>query len=387
MKIIKFGLYKFKKPFKLSFHSTQAFRTNADSVIFRLEFENGIIGYGESTPRSYVTGEDCSTVAQIAQDRFAPILLSSAINTIDDVVDLLNELENECIKRNILQYNSALGGIDIALLDALGKSKKSSVTHFLDPTVREQISYSIPIPFLPLQKIQDLFFELENFRISHVKVLVGGIESENIERVSLVRSLFGEHVNIRLEVNERWTFQKAISNIEKLQRFNITAVEQPLPKDDIAGLAALRKEINIPIIVDESMCGLDDAKTLIEGEACDILNIKISKCGGLLRSKRIAHFAQSHDIQCQLGAHVGETDILSSAGKCFAFTTQNLVFFEGCSFLLFEESWRNNQIDNKSEREAGNSNFGLGLGATTLQSIQNHCEPIFEKTDGYEGRH
>ena len=378
MKIIKFGLYKFNKPFKLGFHSNQAFRTNPDSVIFRLEFENGIIGYGESTPRSYVTGENCSTVVQIAKDCFAPILFSYGIHTIYDVERLLNELENECLKRNILQYNSALGGIDIALLDALGKNKKIPVTNFLSPIVREQISYSISIPFLPLQKIQDLFLQLKNFSVNYVKVLVGEIESENIERVSLVRSLFGEHVNIRLEVNERWTFQKAISNLEKLQKFHITAVEQPLAKDNIAGLAALRKEINIPIIVDESMCSLDDAKTLLENEACDILNIKISKCGGLVRSKRIAHFAQSHNIQCQLGAHVGESDILSSAGKYFAFTTQNLVYFEGCSFLLFEESWRNNQIEAKSKREAGNSNFGLGLGATTLQSIQNYCEPIVE---------
>ena len=126
------------------------------------------------------------------------------------------------------------------------------------------------------------------------------------------------------------------------------------------------------------MCSLDDAKKLIENEACDLLNIKISKCGGLVRSRRIAHFAQSQNIQCQIGAHVGETEILGAAGKYFAFTTQNLIYFEGCSFLLFEESWRNNQIDAKSKREAGNSNFGLGLGATTLQSIQNYCEPIVE---------
>ena len=378
MKIIKFGLYKFNKPFKLGFHSHQAFRTTADSVIFRLEFENGIIGYGESAPRPYVTGETCSTVVQIAKDCFAPIFFSYRINTVDDVERLLNELEHECLKSNIVKYNSALGGIDIALLDALGKNKKFPVTNFLGSLVREQIPYSIPIPILPPQKIQDLFYKLKNFKVNHVKVLVGEIESENVERLSLVRSLFGNYVDIRLEVNERWTFKQAVSNLGKLQKFNLTAVEQPLAKDDIAGLAALRKEINIPIIVDESMCILDDSKTLIESEACDILNIKISKCGGLLRSKRIAHFAQSHNIQCQLGAHVGESDILSSAGKCFAFTTQNLVYFEGCSFLLFEESWRNNQIDGKSKREAGNSNFGLGLDATTIKSIQNYCEPIVE---------
>jgi L-alanine-DL-glutamate epimerase-like enolase superfamily enzyme len=378
MKIKKITLYQFNRAFRIKFHSSQALRTKAESIIIQLEFENKIIGYGESTPTTYSTGESCSSVAKIIQDCFSPILFNHGINKTDDVERVLNKLENECLKRKIYQYNSALGGIDIALLDALGKLQKLPITDLLGPIIRENIRYSISIPFLSQKTIHEGFLQVQKFEFKFIKVLLGSNEPENIKRVSLVRSLFGEHVDIRVDVNERWKYQQAISNLEKLQEFHITAVEQPLAADDIAGLAALRKEISIPIIVDESMCGFDDAKTLIESEACDILNIKISKCGGLLRSKRIANFAQSHDIQCQLGAHVGETEILNSAGQCFAFTTQNLVFFEGCSFLLFEESLKNNQKDAKSEGEAGNSNFGLGLGAATLQSIQNYCEPIVE---------
>jgi L-alanine-DL-glutamate epimerase-like enolase superfamily enzyme len=381
MKIVKISLYQYNEPFKLGFHSSQTLRARSESIIVRLEFENGISGYGESTPRTYVTSEDCSTVVQVIKNFFSSILLSHEIHTIDDVEGVLNKLESECLKKNILHYNSALGAIDIALLDALGKLQKVPVTNFLGSIIREKALYSISIPFLPPQKIRELFFQLQKFKFKYVKILLGESESENIKRVSLVRSLFGDHVDIRVEANGKWTFQQAVFNLDKLDKFNITAVEQPVAKDDIAGLQRLKKTIKIPIIVDESMCSLSDAKNLIEKDACDILNIKISKCGGLLRSMEIAHFAKSQNISCQLGAHVGETEILSAAGKSFAFTIPNLIYFEGASFLLHEHSYSNNQFEIKNKREDRVSNFGLGIKLTNQQLIMKHCVPIVELSD------
>ena len=381
MKIVKIDLYQYNEPFKWEFHSPQALRGRAESIIARLEFENGISGYGESTPRTYVTVEDCSTVVQVIRNCFSSLLLSHEIQAIDDVEDILNTLERECCKRNILSYNSALGAIDIALLDALGKLRGVPVTTFLGSIVREKALYSISIPLLPLQKIRELYFQLEKFSFKYVKILLGGSERENVKRVSFVRSLFGDHVDIRVEANGNWTYQQAIFNLEKLKKFNITAVEQPVAKEDIDGLQRLKKAIKIPIIVDESMCSLSDAKNLIEKAACDILNIKISKCGGLLRSMQIAHFAQSQNMSCQLGAHVGETEILRAAGKSFAFTMPNLIYFEGASFLLFENSCGNNQFEIKHKREDGVSNFGLGITGKNQQLIMKRCLPTVELSD------
>ncbi|UCG66659.1 MAG: hypothetical protein JSW12_06485 [Deltaproteobacteria bacterium] len=379
MRIVRINLYKYDEPLKLEFHSTQTLRTSAESIIVRLEFENGILGYGESAPRTYVTGEDCSTVPLVIRSCFSSILFSHEIKTIDDVDKVLERLESECHNRNISHYNSALGAIDTALLDALARFQKLPVTNFLGSIVRKRVPYSISIPLLPLKEIQELFFQLPKLaRVKYVKVLVGEVEDENIERVGLVRSLFGNNADIRVENNGKWTFQQAISNLDRLQKFNITAVEQPLGKDDIRGLQRLKKATGIPIIVDESMCNLSDAIRLIETEACDILNIKISKCGGLLRSKRIAQFARSQNILCQLGAHVGETEILKEAGKSFALTTPNLVYFEGRSFLLFEDERRSKQFEFKGDREVGLLNFGFGTASIAQQLIEKHCSPMLE---------
>jgi len=379
MRIVRINLYKYDEPLKLEFHSTQTLRTSAESIIVRLEFENGILGYGESAPRTYVTGEDCSTVPLVIRNCFSSILFSHEIKTIDDVDKVLERLESECHNRNISHYNSALGAIDTALLDALARFQKLPVTNFLGSIVRKRAPYSISIPLLPLKAIQELFFQLPKLvRVKYVKVLVGEVETENVERVGLVRSLFGDDVNIRVENNGKWTFQQAIGNLDRLQKFNITAVEQPLAKDDIEGLRRLKQATGIPIIVDESICSLSDAKRLIEREACDILNIKISKCGGLLRSQRVARFAKSQSILCQLGAHVGETEILREAGRSFALTTPDLVYFEGCSFLPFEDEWRSDQFEIRSDSEVGLPNFGFITAATAQQLIEKRCSAVVE---------
>jgi len=379
MKVVRINLYKYDEPLKFEFHSTQTLRTSAESIIVRLEFENGILGYGESAPRIYVTGEDCSTVPFVIRSCFSSILFSHDITTIDNVDNVLDQLENECHNNNIAHYSSALGAIDTALLDALARFHELPVSNFLGSIVRKRAPYSISIPLLPPKAIQELFFQLQKLRqVKYVKVLVGEVENENMERVGLVRSLFGDDVDIRVENNGKWTFRQAIGNLDRLKKFNITAVEQPLAKDDIEGLKKLKEATGIPIIVDESICSLSDAIKLIEREACDILNIKISKCGGLLRSRRIAQFAKSQNILCQLGAHVGETEILREAGKSFALTTPNLVYFEGYSFLLFEDKWRSEQFEIKSDSETGLPNFGLVSAATAKQLVEKHCAPVLE---------
>jgi L-alanine-DL-glutamate epimerase-like enolase superfamily enzyme len=376
MKIEKISILQYKRPFRFEYHSTQTFRTGAESVILQLEFEDGLSGYGESIPMKYITGEDSSTVVNVIENCFSPLLFSHGISKLDDIESILEKLESECLKKGIFHYNSAMGAIDIALLDALGKHRGVSLTHFLGPIVREGAPYSISVPFLPLEKIRELFHQLPRERVKAVKVLVGTDENENAERVGLMRSLFGDNVDIRVENNGIWTLDEATSNLERLKEFHISAAEQPLVKDDIEGLQTLRKVMGIPIVVDESMCSLTDAKNLIEKEACDILNIKISKCGGLLRSKRIAQFAESHNVQCQMGAHVGETEILRAAGESFALTTPNLVFFEGASFLLLEDTWQNAGLEIKRKDDL--PGFGLGIEPSDLRSILNNCSPLME---------
>jgi L-alanine-DL-glutamate epimerase-like enolase superfamily enzyme len=360
MKVTKIILSRCDSPFKFSFHSSHAIRHQSESIIVILQFDNGISGYGESAPRIYVTGESLATVVQVIQNNFARILFHTEVDSVEDIANILRRLEEECFHKNIKAYNSALGAIDIALFDAFGKCQHKALHEFLYPIVKQSISCSLSIPLLPLAKIKEFYHKYKLLEYESVKVLLDEGESDNIKRVHLIRSLFGDDIIIRVEANGKWSRDQAISNIEKLKIFNISGVEQPVAAGDIEGLQEIRRRTGISVIVDESMCSLSDAKRLIEAEACDAINIKISKCGGLLKSKEIRDFAESKNIPCQVGAHVGETDILGKAGRYFAMTTRNLFCFEGFSQLLFEDS-PEEHFQKRSGSNDTSLNAGLGV--------------------------
>ena len=371
MKIIKINISQCDTPFKFAFHSPHTVRIQSDSIVVELQFDNDISGYGESAPRSYVTGETSSAVTDTIQDIFSTTLFCSEINSINDVKRTLDALERKFRDRNLNSYNSALGAIDIALLDAMGKLEGVPLHHYLGPIVKENMTSSLSIPFLHESIIMELYPELKRLEVDSLKIVMGEVERDNIERVMMIRALFGDRIDIRIEANGKWSVEQALSHIEELKRFNISGVEQPVAVGDIGGLQEIRRRTGIPVIVDESMCNLSDAEKLIEAKACDIINIKISKCGGLLKSKEIRDFAESKKIPCQVGAHVGETDILGRAGRYFAETTRNLFCFEGFSHLLFEDSWEEHFQKRSSSKERSlNSGLGVGSAKQRLKLIR-----------------
>jgi muconate cycloisomerase len=84
---------------------------------------------------------------------------------------------------------------------------------------------------------------------------------------------------------------------------------------------------------------VEQARQLIEQRACDYFNIRLSKCGGVTGSLVIAKLAQGAGVKIQVGAQVGETAILSAAGRTFAAHLPELAFAEGSfgAWLLTED--------------------------------------------------
>lgn len=139
------SLYHYKRPFEVSFKSSHTKRTCAESIIVALKFDNGVRGLGESAPRQYVTGETILSVCNAVRDRYAPQLFQSKIDTLSDIKRILKELEpgNPKPSKNIL---SAIGGIDLALLDALGHKMGCNVLNFLGTPQRNQAPFHLQYP-------------------------------------------------------------------------------------------------------------------------------------------------------------------------------------------------------------------------------------------------
>jgi L-Ala-D/L-Glu epimerase len=106
-------------------------------------------------------------------------------------------------------------------------------------------------------------------------------------------------------------------------------VEQPVPHDRVDALSQIRRQLSVPIMLDESICSRYDAERAVGLQNCDLFNLRLSKCGGFIPTLRLAQFAREHGLGYQLGCQVGETALLSAAGRHFASSARDIRYLEG----------------------------------------------------------
>ena len=115
--------------------------------------------------------------------------------------------------------------------------------------------------------------------------------------------------------------------IGRLEPYGLTLVEQPIPRDDIAGLAAIRRAIHIPLMADESVTGPASLIEIIRREAADIVKVKVMKQGGLLRTRQMIDCAAAAGLRVVMGHGFGLT--LSTLAEAAVAATSDAVI-PGC---------------------------------------------------------
>ncbi len=168
---------------------------------------------------------------------------------------------------------------------------------------------------------------LYGFRHCKVKVGVAGLDDR--QRLQRIRRWIGRRMDLRLDANEAWQAETLVARLEPLLVFNVSCVEQPVPHREVEMLAEVRRQLPVPLMLDESLTSVRDAREAIRLGTCDLFNIRISKCGGYLNSLRLAGLAAEAGLRYQLGCHPGETGVLSAAGRHWATSVRDVAYLEG----------------------------------------------------------
>jgi muconate cycloisomerase len=205
--------------------------------------------------------------------------------------------------------------------------------------------------------------------VRQVKIKVGGDLDRDLGSLRLLRRLLGAGVDLRVDANCAWpTVEAALRSIAAMRHYRISAVEEPLPPHDLEALARITAETPETIIADESLRTPADAAALIDARACNAFNIRVSKCGGLLTSMRIAQTAAAAGIDVIVGAQVGESGILSAAGRQFAAAIEpRYVEGSGGSLLLKEDLTVERMLPGRGGRARRFA--GPGLGVHVIESV------------------
>jgi L-alanine-DL-glutamate epimerase-like enolase superfamily enzyme len=137
----------------------------------------------------------------------------------------------------------------------------------------------------------------------HIKVKVGLDGAEDFRRVQAVRQAVGPDISIRLDANQGWKPKEAVRLIRRMEDagLDIELVEQPVAAWDFEGLKQVTDHVDTDVMADESAFSLRDVFRLLSMRACDLINVKLMKAGGLGPAAKIAALAESAGVGCMMG--------------------------------------------------------------------------------------
>lgn len=316
----------------MPFSHTLATRSYSDSVIVKLTADTGETGFGEGIPRPYVTGETVSSCLDHIRRVLLPVIERhnpGVFSMTSDPPTLLSGISGmlpDGRGNSVIAFNAARAAVEIALLDTLLRSRGVSLGSLIPP-VKDSVTYSAVITADSVENARKTALICGGHGISQVKVKVGS--GNDRDRIAAVRDVLGGSVSLRVDANGAFDVKGALALIESIQTFQIDCIEQPVPRGNVDVLSEVRRNSSIPIMTDESLITKQDAADLIEKDACDLFNLRISKNGGVFRTLRLAEMAREAGVGFQLGCQVGETAILSAAGRHVAAHLSDVKFVEG----------------------------------------------------------
>ncbi len=322
MKILRTHIYRLSIPM-IPFRIATGTMHHAQNLFIRVETDEDITGVGECSAFPMIVGETQSTCFEMAKE-FATLWKGK--NPLD-INTRLKELDD------FTAFNTTVkSAFDMALYDLASKRENVPLYKFLkgkNKLLETDITIGIDEP--ETMAAQAVEFKKNGFRI--LKVKLGKDGATDPLRIQKIREAVGDDIRLRIDANQGWDFETAKTALARMADANIEFCEQPMRQWNDHRLPELRKVSPIKIMADESVFNHHDALRLIAAGACDYVNIKFSKSGGIAEALRINEVCASHNIPCMMGGML-ESRLALSAFAHFALSQHNIQFYDMDTCLL-----------------------------------------------------
>ena len=205
--------------------------------------------------------------------------------------------------------------VEMACWDILGKQAGKPVYELLGGAVRPlPIRCRFSMGAYPPDQARRRTQELIDAGFTTIKVKVGTVPDEDIERVRIVREIIGPEREIVIDANCGWDAPTAIEVCRRMDEMNLDVglFEQPTPNGDYAALAEVRNAIRPKVMADDIVFDLVHAREVIRNNAADVISLYPGKNGGISRTKQIVDFCAGHNVACSIGSNL-ELDVATAA--------------------------------------------------------------------------
>jgi len=315
MRITTIDLFKADIPLKDPFKIAVMEMRSAANVFVRINTDNGLAGWGESSPFWKLCGETQAIdlaagvdLARIIKDH-DPLELDARMRDIDGFL------------KNNTQIRAAF---DMALHDIVARSANVPLYRLLGGSKRPMRT-CLTIAISDVATMVSKAGQGRVLGFDTIKLKLGTTAREDIERVRTVREALGREAILRIDANQGWDVPTAIAALRAIREFDIEFCEQPVPHWDLEGLKRVRNEAGVPVVADEAVFDHHDALKVMRADAADVVNIKLSKSGGIRTARKIAAVVEAAGKTCMIGcmmeSRLGLTAAahLAAASECIQF--------------------------------------------------------------------
>lgn len=359
MKVSRLDIYEFYLPFRFAFRHAASTRDANRTVIVKLTTEQGRVGFGEAIPRPYLTGESSESVVETLAVFWrdwlrdytipAPEKFNTALTTLWQRPDVQNNL-------------AAFAAVDVALWD-LAQIKHSNL---IPPAARERV---VVLPLLNGMATVAAVAGARAAGYRRFKLKLSQVDQ--LKKVALYKRLLSKNDWVVVDANMAFGADEALFVAKELKRLGVNLFEQPCAAFALDDLAKIERDVALPVMADESLCSLQQAKDIVRINAASVWNIRLAKNGGLTGANELAALAQKHGKQIYSGCLVGETTLLHQAQSIFLSRAAGVIAAEtGFSRLLLEKNPLHNQT------------FGSGSDSAFEHNIKNM--PRYYKSSAHQ---
>ena len=322
MTILHIDIYKFSIPMH-PFTIATGTMHYAQNILIRVHTDAGYYGVGECSAFPMIVGETQATCFEMAKD-FAALWKGKDALEIETRMQQLHDFT---------AFNATIkSAFDMALYDLAARHAGQPLYKFLGgkwKSVETDLTIGIDTPDKMAEKATQ--FQANGVRM--IKIKLGKNAKEDVERVQKIRAAVGEDIVLRIDANQGWSFPDAQYALEQMGPFQVQFCEQPMRRHDDYLLPELRSLSPIKIMADESVFDHHDARRLVASDACDYVNIKFAKSGGILEATKINAVCEAQGIPCMMGGMV-ESRVALTAFAHFALAHDNIIFHDMDTCML-----------------------------------------------------
>jgi o-succinylbenzoate synthase len=293
MKITDIRTITLKAPLKTPFITSLRRVDSLEDIVVIVECNDGSIGYGEGAPTPVITGETMGTMIA-AIEHIKSFIIGEEIENFDVILHKIHT--------SILKNTTAKSALEIALYDLKAQTQKLPLYRMLDGT-QKHFKTDITISMDETEKMVADSLHAVELGYETLKIKIGDNPKIDIERVTAIHNAIDKNIKLRLDANQGWTAQESVMLLHILEKKDIIAefIEQPVPADDIDGLKYIKERVQTPLLADETIFSLKDARRVLEMQAVDYVNIKLAKTAGISQALKLADLSKEYNTKCMIG--------------------------------------------------------------------------------------